>query len=258
MSGNTVKGPLPAKPGLQNSARPVRETNLAATPENMSGDSVGSLLPSPPGSTDPVAHVASSEDTRLAASPSTMPGGSVSPSPPPPGLQTGSSPGSQDGTRGGTHIQGSERVQPSAADTGRQGQDDGPATNLPNDSLNAAGARDPSKKPARPLPFTGLLSANRDWTITIECRADGVILLPQGQRIASGGPSTNNSVSLREAVQQMISRRQASLRPGEMAYRPMIRFRVWPDGARTYYQAFPILEGLGLPMSRENVEPEGK
>jgi hypothetical protein len=38
----------------------------------------------------------------------------------------------------------------------------------------------------------------------------------------------------------------------------MIRFRVRPDGLRSYYLAYPALEALHVPMSRENLEPEEK
>ena len=54
----------------------------------------------------------------------------------------------------------------------------------------------------------------------------------------------------------MIARRQATVRPGEPPYRPMIRFRVLPDGLRTYHLAYPALEALHVPMTRENVDPE--
>ena len=38
----------------------------------------------------------------------------------------------------------------------------------------------------------------------------------------------------------------------------MIRFRVWPDGLRSYYLAYPALEALQVPMTRENLDPEEK
>jgi hypothetical protein len=59
---------------------------------------------------------------------------------------------------------------------------------------------------------------------------------------------------LAKAVQQLIDRRQATVRPGDPPYRPMIRFRVRPDGLRAYYMAYPALEGLHVPMTRENLE----
>ena len=34
----------------------------------------------------------------------------------------------------------------------------------------------------------------------------------------------------------------------------MIRFLVRPDGLDTYYRAYPLLEALGVPMSRQNLE----
>jgi hypothetical protein len=86
--------------------------------------------------------------------------------------------------------------------------------------------------------------------------ADALILRPSGQRIGtdelSNGSRAHNV--LLEVVQRMIARRQATVRPGEPPYRPMIRFRVWPDGLRSYYVAYPALEALQVPMSRENLD----
>jgi hypothetical protein len=131
---------------------------------------------------------------------------------------------------------------------------------LPRDPLNTLIPRDLKKKPTRPLPFTGLLSGNRDWIISVECHADAVVVLPSRQRIptAQFAGSQHGSNPLRELVEQMIARRQGSIRAGEMPYRPMIRFKVWPEGVRTYYLAYPVLEGLRLPMRRENAEVEVK
>ena len=135
-------------------------------------------------------------------------------------------------------------------------------------SSNAGLARDPlsrlmpdaKRTASRPLPFAGLLNSNRDWIISIECKADAVVLYPSRQRISTVEFATAQADRnpLRGAMEQMIERRQASLRAGEMPYRPMIRFRVRPEGARTYYIAYPILEPLGVPMTRENVETESK
>jgi hypothetical protein len=146
-----------------------------------------------------------------------------------------------------------------------------PASREPNTEQHSdttSGAPDPlarimppsKKQPRRPLPFTGLLNGNRDWVLTIECKGDVVILLPSGQRmsIAEFSQTREGSNPLRDSLQQMIARRQASLRVGEPPYRPMIHFRVWPDGVRAYYTAYPVLEPLGLPMARENPEPEEK
>lgn len=108
----------------------------------------------------------------------------------------------------------------------------------------------PNRKPAREEPR---LVGGRDWVITIECKADEVVLHP-GQRIPMeklGGPE-----GLPKLVTQMIARRQASVRPGQLPYRPLLKFRVQPDGLRTYHMAYPLLEPLGYRMTRENVEQD--
>jgi hypothetical protein len=136
----------------------------------------------------------------------------------------------------------------------------GLASGLPQDPLSRLVPRDLKKKPTRPLPFTGLLNGNRDWVISLECRADSIVILPSRQRIltAQFAGSQNGANPLRESVEQMIARRQASLRAGEMPYRPMVQFRVWPDGVRTYYLAYPALEVLKVPMTRADVPLENR
>ena len=54
----------------------------------------------------------------------------------------------------------------------------------------------------------------------------------------------------------MVARRQASVRAGEPPYRPQIRFLVRPDGKRAYYQAYPALESLQLPMFQQNLDAD--
>jgi hypothetical protein len=114
------------------------------------------------------------------------------------------------------------------------------------------------KRVVRPLPFTGLLSGNRDWIIAVECTRDSLVVSPSGQRIATAELSehSNSGTVLLDTVRQLVARRQATLRPGETPYRPMIRLRVRPDGLRAYYLAYPILATLHLPMTRENIAGE--
>jgi hypothetical protein len=102
------------------------------------------------------------------------------------------------------------------------------------------------------------LVGNRDWIIPIECTAEALVLHPSGQRVATAELSKADRTQnvLLETLQRMIARRQATVRPGEPPYRPMIRFRVWPDGLRSYYLAYPALEALRVPMSRENLDPQ--
>ena len=86
------------------------------------------------------------------------------------------------------------------------------------------------------------------------------MIYPSGQRIAtnslSPSPGGGGNNPLVDLLQAMIARRQATVRPGEPPYRPMIRFRVRPEGMRSYYLAYPALERLGVPMSREALDPD--
>jgi hypothetical protein len=59
--------------------------------------------------------------------------------------------------------------------------------------------------------------------------------------------------SLRQTVRGMIDRRQATVRFGEAPFRPQVRFLVRPDGLRAYFLAFPALESLKVPMTRDNI-----
>jgi hypothetical protein len=94
--------------------------------------------------------------------------------------------------------------------------------------------------------------------IPIECTANALLLYPGGLRIELTTLTQSNPKNnpLLQAVQQMIARRQALVRPGEPPYRPVIRFLVRADGLRAYYLAYPALESLQVPMTRENLLPE--
>jgi hypothetical protein len=62
--------------------------------------------------------------------------------------------------------------------------------------------------------------------------------------------------TLLQAVQEIIDRKQATVRAGEPSYRPQVRFLVHPDGLRVYHLAYPALEGLNIPILRQNLAPE--
>ena len=49
---------------------------------------------------------------------------------------------------------------------------------------------------------------------------------------------------------------QTPLRAARVGRVPRIRFLVRPEGLRSYYLAYPVLDGLRVPMARENVEPD--
>jgi hypothetical protein len=108
----------------------------------------------------------------------------------------------------------------------------------------------------RPPPKPVRIGSNRDWIIPVECTADAVSLPTAGKQFTlrelKGVPANANPLLL--TVGQMIERRQATVRPGEMEYHPQIRFQVAPDGFRSYYLAYPALELLHIPMTREQKE----
>jgi hypothetical protein len=110
-----------------------------------------------------------------------------------------------------------------------------------------------STKPNIPL---GRLIGNRDFILVLECTADAVIIQPWGTRfpLPSLPKEADPSHPLVQTIQQLINRRQATVLPGETPYRPILRFKIRPDGLRAYYLAYPLLEGLRLPMLRENAD----
>jgi hypothetical protein len=117
--------------------------------------------------------------------------------------------------------------------------------------LPATGAKGASLGP--PL---GRVLANRDWFIYLECTAEGVTLTHGNQKfpVDTLTVPTTGEHPLVETVRQLIAKRQATVLPGEPPYRPLLRFQVRPDGQRAYYRAYPLLETLRLPMSRENLQ----
>ncbi|MCI0379850.1 MAG: hypothetical protein L0215_19895 [Gemmataceae bacterium] len=105
-------------------------------------------------------------------------------------------------------------------------------------------------------PALGKLLGNRDYLITIECFESTTQLIPGGKVFdASGGAEqAAHNQALVRAVVGLVNRRQATVRPGEAPYRPVLRFRVHPEGRRTYFRIYPLFEKLGYPMLRENLE----
>jgi hypothetical protein len=167
--------------------------------------------------------------------PGAKPGG-----PPPPGPGPGTfSPGRPGG------------CEPTAA--AAQGADEPHGPNLAVGMIPLGGSRPPAA-PQRTMRLIG----NRDWIIPAECRPDGVVLRNAGQSFPAatvgGGNASGNP--LQQAVQQLIVRRQATVRPGDPPYRPQVRLFVYPGGLRTYYQACAALEPLGIPLTRQSVEAD--
>lgn len=109
-----------------------------------------------------------------------------------------------------------------------------------------------------PPPAAFRMEGNRDLPIVIECRADEVVVAVNGRhwQVADLERDPAARTAFMDVVQQWIARRQATVREGQTPYRPQVRFRVNPDGLRSYYAAYPALEKLGYPMKRENVEAQ--
>ncbi len=126
--------------------------------------------------------------------------------------------------------------------------------------LNRLAPPDFEKHPLpRPAPVRpGRQFADRDWTIQLECTADAVVLLPSRQSIAATALPRRSDPenALAQAVRKMIERRQALVPSGEPPYRPRLLFLVRPEGLRTYYLAYPALDSLQLPMTRQDVRQE--
>jgi hypothetical protein len=99
------------------------------------------------------------------------------------------------------------------------------------------------------------IRGDRDWVLFLECRADSVVLYPPGRSYPVTSLASGDNVLL-ATLQDMVARRQALVRPGDLPYRPHLRFLVRPESLRTYYQVFPMLEALPIPKSRQNLQPE--
>jgi hypothetical protein len=127
--------------------------------------------------------------------------------------------------------------------------DEAPASETSKKTLPAFGADD-SKKPPPAMKLVG----NRDFIITIDCYADHATVFPSGLQFRwTVANAAAVDQALTKAVVNLIERRQATVREGEPLYRPVIRFQVSPEGRRTYFRVYPLLEQLGVAMTRENV-----
>ena len=112
---------------------------------------------------------------------------------------------------------------------------------------------DNGKKPLSASPLSKLLG-NKDFVIIIDCHGDYVTITPGSMTYRWTTPNLQaTDQALAQAVGNLIARRQASVRPGEPPYRPLVRFQVSNEGLRTYYHVYPLLEQLRVPMTRENV-----
>ena len=164
-------------------------------------------------------------------------------------------PGGTPGGSAGTSSNGMGGISSGSSGGGTSGEPgDGSGGNL----LSRLAPPSTDRKPPspRPLPVRpGRQFADRDWIILIECTAEGLVLQSSGQKVPAAKlpRKTGDSNPLLEAVQKMIDRRQALVPAGEPPYSPRIRFLVRPEGLRAYYLAYPALELLQLPMTRQEM-----
>lgn len=137
----------------------------------------------------------------------------------------------------------------------------------PSGSTEAPAAGNAMARLAAPLPATekkprpGPVSlsrvvGNRDFIITLACHGEGVVLTPGGATFVwnAKAEAAQTDERLVRAVVDLVNRRQATVRPGEPPYRPVLRFEVREQGRRNYHHVFPLLENLRIPMVREDVE----
>ena len=98
---------------------------------------------------------------------------------------------------------------------------------------------------------------DRDWIIYVECQADRAILYPARTEFSlaalTAPPETN---TLLATVQKMIERRQSLVAPGDVPYRPEVRFLIRPNSLRTFHMTYPALDGLAVPKTRQNLAAE--
>jgi hypothetical protein len=119
----------------------------------------------------------------------------------------------------------------------------------------------------RPTPKAGedrelparrpLRLGDRDWIIYVECQSDRVVLYPARLEFSPAAvaepPETN---ALLAAVRKMIDRRQAVVAPGDVPYRPEIRFLLRPNSLRMFHATYPVFDAVPVPKTRQNVAAE--
>jgi len=145
---------------------------------------------------------------------------------------------------------GSSRADDDALPGGTPGRQYLPST----PSVPVAPKRPPSSRPRSLRP--AVVMGDRDWVIFVECRENSVVVYPSRQEIPVSYLSRDPNNPLMRLVQQMINQKQASVRPGDLPYRPHISFLVRPEYERSYNQSFPSLDMLTEPKSRRTLDSD--
>ena len=112
-----------------------------------------------------------------------------------------------------------------------------------------------SAKPRPAPPPFNVALGSRDFVMTITCFSDHVTVYPGGkQHWWKSNNAAPTDKAIVENVRDLIAGRQRSVQPGEPQYRPVIRFRLAPDGLAAYLHVYPQLAFLQVPMTRENLD----
>ncbi len=268
-SGSTTHtdGPAPATPGTTSQLLPP------AAPVGPGGPGTAPPRADPPYQpTKPRTEFATDSDLHPAS-------GNGSPSAPgqpgSPGTATGAlppavsgpqlAPGVADSTRTGNAVpanpagtsSGDRIARGGSTSPGGSTQQDGAPSDKDNGPHFAAPAAPPSPKKNQSPPTlrVALLNGDRDYLIFVECRSDDVVLYPSRQTFAVA-PLTHGDQALAQMIKQMIERKQSLVRPGELPFRPQVRFLVRPDGIRSYHTTYPVLSTLNVPQTRQNLDAD--
>jgi hypothetical protein len=111
-----------------------------------------------------------------------------------------------------------------------------------------------SAKPRLAPPPLNVALGNRDFVMTITCFSDHVTVYPGGKQHWWKNDVAATDRAVVKNVQDLIAGRQRSVQPGEPPYRPVIRFRLAPDGLAAYLHVYPRLTFLQVTMTRENLD----
>ncbi len=99
--------------------------------------------------------------------------------------------------------------------------------------------------------------SDRDWIIYIECRADCVVIYPAQMVFPLASLTTPLETNpLLVTLRKMIERRQSLVPAGEPPYRVQIRYLIRPGSLRTFHATYPVLDGLPVPKTRQNLNEE--
>jgi hypothetical protein len=110
-------------------------------------------------------------------------------------------------------------------------------------------------RPKAPASWSNV-TTNHDFVIDIVCVPEGVFLKSMNEWYKMDPPENQKAAAaaLVQRVQNMVARRQATVREGEPLYQPKIRLQVVPDGGmRGCMWIWPPLSTLNIPTTRTNL-----